>query len=128
MHCRGGYLPGGCTCQRDGTYQGGVPVRGGYLPGGYTSQGVPAQVLPPVNRMTDRCKNITLPQTSFAGGNKVTAVKILQTCCSSDIYVRKDFTSSSQNGCALSGIKRRRNRKIISILFKLLAVILNIYS
>ena len=24
----------------------------------------------PVNRMTDRCKNITLPQTSFAGGNK----------------------------------------------------------
>ena len=26
---------------------------------------------PPVNRMTDRCKNITLPQTSFAGGNYV---------------------------------------------------------
>ena len=24
----------------------------------------------PVNRMTHRCKNITLPQTSFAGGNK----------------------------------------------------------
>ena len=24
--------------------------------------------LPPVNRMADRCKNITLPQTSFAGG------------------------------------------------------------
>ena len=23
---------------------------------------------PPVNRMTNRCKNITLPQTSFAGG------------------------------------------------------------
>ena len=23
---------------------------------------------PPVNRMTDVCKNITLPQTSFAGG------------------------------------------------------------
>ena len=23
-----------------------------------------------MNRMTDRCKNITLPQTSFAGGNK----------------------------------------------------------
>ena len=27
---------------------------------------------PPVNRMTNRCKNITLPQTSFAGGNKWT--------------------------------------------------------
>ena len=25
---------------------------------------------PPVNRMTHRCKSITLPQTSFAGGNK----------------------------------------------------------
>ena len=24
--------------------------------------------IPPVNRMTNRCKNITLPQTSFAGG------------------------------------------------------------
>ena len=24
----------------------------------------------PVNRMTNRCKNITLPQNSFAGGNK----------------------------------------------------------
>ena len=24
---------------------------------------------PPVNRMTNRCKNITLHQTSFAGGN-----------------------------------------------------------
>ena len=23
-----------------------------------------------MNRMTDRCKNITLPQTSFAGGKK----------------------------------------------------------
>ena len=27
---------------------------------------------PPVNRMTNRCKNITLPQTSFAGGNNDT--------------------------------------------------------
>ena len=26
---------------------------------------------PPVNRMTHRCKNITWPQTSFAGGNNV---------------------------------------------------------
>ena len=26
------------------------------------------QAHPPVNRMTNRCKNITLPQTSFAGG------------------------------------------------------------
>ena len=26
--------------------------------------------MPPLNRMTNRCKNIILPQTSFAGGNK----------------------------------------------------------
>ena len=71
--------PRGCTWSRVGTWsQGectwswgvymvwGVPGPRGYLiPGG-----VPAQVPPPVNRMTDRCKNITLPQTSFAGGNK----------------------------------------------------------
>ena len=31
--------------------------------------GIPActEADPPVNRMTDRCKNITLPQTAFAG-------------------------------------------------------------
>ena len=28
------------------------------------------QTPPPVNRMTDACENITLPQTSFVGGNK----------------------------------------------------------
>ena len=91
MHCsRGvGVVPvlGGCTwSQGDG-----VPGPGGctwslgvYLVGGgvylvrwvctwsegctWSWGGVPAQVLPPVNRMTNRCKNITLPQTSFAGG------------------------------------------------------------
>ena len=57
----GMYLPGGvpargCTCL------GGVPARG-YLPAGYLPR------YPPMNRMTDRCKNITLPQTSFEGGN-----------------------------------------------------------
>ena len=49
----GMYMPGGCTCLGD------VPV------GGVPAGGVPAQVLPSVNRMTDRYKNITLPQASF---------------------------------------------------------------
>ena len=41
---------GGCTWSQEGTCPG----------------------TPPVNTMTNRCKNITLPQTSFAGGkNKV---------------------------------------------------------
>ena len=31
---------------------------------------------PPVNRMTNRCKNITLPQTSFAGGKNAIYYKI----------------------------------------------------
>ena len=58
-----------------------LPVGGCLLPGGVCSWGVPACgprgvcVYPsmqwgrptPVKRMTDRCKNITLPQTSFAG-------------------------------------------------------------
>ena len=61
--------PGGCT------WSGGVPCpgEGTWFWGVYlVLGGVPAQVLPhPVNRMTDRCKNITLPQTSFAGGKNM---------------------------------------------------------
>ena len=39
-----------------------APGGEGYLPG--PGGGVPGQVLPPpVNRMTDRCKNITLAKT-----------------------------------------------------------------
>ena len=48
---------------------GGVCSGGCLLPGG-------CQVLPPVNRMTNRYKNITLPQTSFAGSNKVISSNI----------------------------------------------------
>ena len=86
--CLGVYLLGeeGCTClggvpaQGDVPVQGDVPAQGVYLPrgctfpgvylprgctfpGGVPARGVPVQVLhPPVNRMTDRCKNIALPQ------------------------------------------------------------------
>ena len=65
---------GGCTWSGwgGGTCLGG----GGYLP---------RYSLSPVNRMTDRCKNITLPQTSFAGGNKATYLDVLRIrlnfCC-----------------------------------------------
>ena len=59
--CSGGGVPArGCTCPWE------VPVRGVYLPRGCTCPGTP-----PVNRKTDKCKNITLSQTSFAGGNKI---------------------------------------------------------
>ena len=64
-----------CGCTRTGG--GGVPaLSGGYLPGpgGYTWSGgcVPGQVLPPWTEfLTHASQNITLPQTSFAGGNKL---------------------------------------------------------
>ena len=82
--------PGGCTClggvpgpgavpclggvpgQGVHLVQGGVPGLGG-VPGPrglYLPRGVPSQVPPSVNRMTNRCKNITLSQTSLAGGNE----------------------------------------------------------
>ena len=85
MHCSGG--PGGYLVWGRVTGPGGVPgPRGVYLvwgvgvmgapgPGGVPARGgVPGlggylpRYSPPVNRMTNRCKNITLPQTSFAGG------------------------------------------------------------
>ena len=64
--------PGGCTWSQ-GVYlipggvcsQGGVPgPRGGLLQvlGGVCSRSGGCQVLPPVNRMTDACKTITLPK------------------------------------------------------------------
>ena len=44
----------------------------GSAPGGGVSASGPGGCIPACtgtdNRMTDRCKNITLPQTSFAGG------------------------------------------------------------
>ena len=59
-------LGGGCV-----PGLGGVPGPGGTPgPGVHLVRGAPTQVLPPVNRMTNRCKNITWLQTSFAGGNK----------------------------------------------------------
>ena len=51
-----------CSIRREGVFalDGGVPW------GVYPSKQWGRH--PPVNTVTDRCKNITLPQTSFAGG------------------------------------------------------------
>ena len=55
---RGGLVPGGSG-------PGGL-VQGGLVPGGvWSSGGVCWSETPPVNRMTNRCKNITLAKTSF---------------------------------------------------------------
>ena len=65
--CRGGraWLPGGACVAAGGGVRG---CWGGHawLPGGCHVTRTP----PPVNRITDRCKNITFAQTTFAGGNK----------------------------------------------------------
>ena len=62
---------GGVPAPRGCTWAGSVCSHGGCT---WSWGGVPGprgcQVLPLVNRMTNRCKNITLPQTSFAGGKK----------------------------------------------------------
>ena len=64
--------PGGVPSLGLGVYlvAGVVPGLGGIPgPGGCTwSWGCTCPGTPPVKRMTDKCKNITLPQTSFAGG------------------------------------------------------------
>ena len=68
-------LPVGCvppTLYRPewGLCPGGLCLRG-LCPGRGLCQGEPPDRDPPVYRMTDMSKNITLPQTSFAGGKNV---------------------------------------------------------
>ena len=72
-------IPGGglhrmCVCP-GGVCPERVCVRGGFQGlcrgGGVCPSKQWGRPLPRVNRMTDRCKNITLPQTLFAGGNNV---------------------------------------------------------
>ena len=74
VSAQGGCLPRGCLPGgRVSASGGGGVCLGGCLSGGC----LPKEYLPrcmlvytlPVNRITDRCKNIILPQTSFAGGN-----------------------------------------------------------
>ena len=74
--CIGRVLPGGgVRCLH--TDMGCGSASGAFARGGSASRGGSAQAglhlgrsaAPSVNRMTHRCKNITLPQTSFAGGN-----------------------------------------------------------
>ena len=52
--CLWGVWPGG-------VWPGRVSAHGGVCPGGCLSGGVSARHTPPVNRITDRCKNINLP-------------------------------------------------------------------
>ena len=67
----------GCVCVSRGVYT--PPRRRGRHPP--PARCMLAYTHSPVNRMTDRCKNITLPQTSFVGGkNNSTICLTLLTC------------------------------------------------
>ena len=71
--------------------------------------GIPPPTPPPVNRITDRCKNITLPQTSFAGGKNVNVANLesvtgkLNSVC--DCKIAK---SSFRQSLSLSSEVRKR--------------------
>ena len=55
------------------------PLEADHHPGGWSCDQccmLVSQPLTHVNRMTDKCKNITLSQTSFAGGNKTSAFSL----------------------------------------------------
>ena len=70
-----GLVLGGCLLQGVGLLQGGVPGPRGcaWSCGGVPGLGGVVHLVshspPPVDRMTHASENITLPQTSFAGGN-----------------------------------------------------------
>ena len=61
----------GACWEVHGPRRGSAWSRGCMVWGAWSQGGIPACTEadpPPVNRMTNRCRNITLPQTSFAGG------------------------------------------------------------
>ena len=100
MHCSGGCLLlggvclGGCVCLS------GVCLPGGRclpLVPGCVSQHAMRQTPPLLKIMTDTCKNFTLPQTSFAGSNKISL-----TLLSTDPRVPKKINLSSLYCCNFS--------------------------
>ena len=60
-----GCVPSACCPYLPAVHRGVYLVRGVYLPGGTCPGTLPLWR----EWLTDRCKNINLPQTSFAGGN-----------------------------------------------------------
>ena len=64
---QGVHGPGGCMVLGEWGW-GAWSWGGAWSPGGASQHAL--RQTPPVNRMTNRCKNITLPQTSFPGGNE----------------------------------------------------------
>ena len=83
----GGHACGG-ACMTGGAWWKGVCGRGHAWQGG-----MHGMQPPPVNRMTDACKNITVSQTLFAGGKHGATPSLMPENC----Y----FASYRYVGCAL---------------------------
>ena len=91
---------GGGICARGGAsvvgkghaWQRCMHGRGACVAGGHACHTRP----PPVDRMTDGCKNITYPQTSFAGGKYTSNVSPL-------IRIER-YSHSIKNSCANNGV------------------------
>ena len=96
--CPVGCLPRGCLLM-GGVCPGGCLSRGWCLSRGCLLRYTPA----PVNRMTDRCKNITLPQTSFAGGNKIRKNRISANVVMSRLFI---VPAHAKTHTAICGQKR----------------------
>ena len=86
---QGVYLPGG-TCSGGCTCPGGVPAQGVYLSGG----GCTCPDTPPLwtEFLTRTTENITLPQTSFTGGNKPLYKNVVQTWLNKTYFSAKTVT------------------------------------
>ena len=66
---------------REGIHDRGHAWRGACVVGGMCSGGACIPCTPPVDRMTDACKNITFPQTTYADGNKNKQDDPILNCC-----------------------------------------------
>ena len=75
----GGSVPGGSDPGGVCLLGGGVSASGGMsAPRGVCAAGGLPQTCPPVNRMTNRCKNITLATTSLRPVTKSISVKMIE--------------------------------------------------
>ena len=113
MHCSRGYLAqgvctwsGGCTWFQGGTWSGEVCLaRGCTWSWECTwSGGVPTQVLAPVDRMTDMCKNLAF--ANFVCGRKklkLCQLKRKYSCNKSHIYIPPRMLFRGRNIVPLSG-------------------------
>ena len=70
--------------------------------------------IPCVNRITDRCKNITLPQTSFAGGKDLLVSAILPSSRFRWPKGKSSFSPAIQQSLGIKKIRAILNNGVMS--------------